>query len=225
MRLPSSPIAHAGASRAGNGFLRSFFHRIGLCCGALAAHVVDEASTGFLDSYNPVVTAVGLPTLQFRLPVWITLLVLAIAGLLILSYSVRRGTWWTVYAGHAFRFVDVRQRRRAPEVFDPQARVDVRSLHVAAIVGRVTQSWDRDCAPEFLAPISISSMAEVGQNDVENLREKTAQGIGMHHGRRDSEHQSACCLIQRRERDAVCVRYIGCSFSIPAQRRLAPKPA
>jgi hypothetical protein len=73
-----------------------------MLCGALAAHIVDEASTGFLDLYNPAVTAMGLPALQFRFPVWITLLALAIAGLLILSYWVRRGTWWTVHAGHAF---------------------------------------------------------------------------------------------------------------------------
>jgi hypothetical protein len=76
-----------------------------LLCGALAAHVADEAWTGFLDLYNPAVAAIGLPALQFTFPVWITLLALAIAGLLILSYWVRRGTWWTVYAGYAFAFV------------------------------------------------------------------------------------------------------------------------
>jgi hypothetical protein len=76
-----------------------------LLCGTLAAHVADEASTGFLDLYNPAVTAMGLPQLRFTFPVWITLLALAIAGLLILSYWVRRRTWWTVYAGYAFAFV------------------------------------------------------------------------------------------------------------------------
>jgi hypothetical protein len=73
-----------------------------MLCGAFAAHVADEASTGFLDLYNPAVAAMGLTALQFTFPVWITLLSLAIAGLLILSYWVRRGTWWTVHAGHAF---------------------------------------------------------------------------------------------------------------------------
>jgi hypothetical protein len=76
-----------------------------LLCGTLAAHVADEASTGFLDLYNPAVTAMGLPGLRFTFPVWITLLALATAGLLILSYWVRRGTWWTIYAGYAFAFV------------------------------------------------------------------------------------------------------------------------
>ncbi len=42
-----------------------------------------------------------------------------------------------------------RQRNRAPEFFDPQARVDVRSLHVAAVGGRVAQSGDRYCPPDF----------------------------------------------------------------------------
>jgi hypothetical protein len=76
-----------------------------LLCGVLSAHVADEALTGFLDLYNAAVTAMGLPSLQFTFPVWITLLALAIAGLLILSYWVRRGTWWTVHAGYVFAFL------------------------------------------------------------------------------------------------------------------------
>ena len=76
-----------------------------MLCWVLAAHVADEASTGFLDLYNPAVTVMGLPALQFAFPVWITLLALAIAGLLTLSYWVRRGTWWTVHAGYAFAFL------------------------------------------------------------------------------------------------------------------------
>ena len=68
-------------------------------------HVADEASTGFLDLYNPAVTAMGLPALRFTFPVWITLLALAITGLVILSYWVRRGTWWTVHAGYTSAFL------------------------------------------------------------------------------------------------------------------------
>jgi hypothetical protein len=68
-------------------------------------HVADEASTRFLNLYNPAVTAIGLPALRFTFPVWITLLALAIAGLLILSYWVRRGTWWTIHASYAFAFL------------------------------------------------------------------------------------------------------------------------
>jgi hypothetical protein len=76
-----------------------------LLCGVLAVHVTDEAATGFLNLYNPAVAAMGLAALQFTFPVWITLLGLAIAGLLILSHWVRRGTWWTVYASYAFSLV------------------------------------------------------------------------------------------------------------------------
>ena len=76
-----------------------------LLCGMLAVHVADEVSTRFLDLYNPAVAAMGLPELQFLFPVWITLLALAIVGLLILSYWVRRGTWWTVHACYAFAFL------------------------------------------------------------------------------------------------------------------------
>ena len=42
-------------------------------------------------------------------------------------------------------FLDARQRHRAPEFFDPPARVDVRSLYVAAVGGRVAQPGDRYC--------------------------------------------------------------------------------
>jgi hypothetical protein len=76
-----------------------------LLCGVLAVHIADEASTRFLDLYNPEVAAMGLPGLQFTFPVWITLLALAVIGLLILSYWVRRGTWWTVHACYAFAFL------------------------------------------------------------------------------------------------------------------------
>ena len=57
--------------------------------------------------------------------------------------------------------IDACQRHRAPEFFDLQARLDVRSLHVAAIGGRVAQPRDRNCPTHFLASISISSIGEV----------------------------------------------------------------
>ena len=76
-----------------------------LLCATLAVHVTDEAATRFLDLYNPAVRAMGLAALQFTFPVWITLLALAVVGLLILAYWVRRGTWWTVQASYAFAFL------------------------------------------------------------------------------------------------------------------------
>lgn len=76
-----------------------------LLCAVLAVHIGDEAATGFLNLYNPAVTAMGLPALRFTFPVWITLLGLAVIGLLILSHWVRRGTWWTPTASYAFAFL------------------------------------------------------------------------------------------------------------------------
>jgi hypothetical protein len=73
-----------------------------LLCAALAVHITDEAWTRFLDLYNPEVKAMGLPELQFSFPMWITLLGLAVVGLLIASHWVRRGTWWTIYAAYSF---------------------------------------------------------------------------------------------------------------------------
>jgi Protein of unknown function with HXXEE motif len=73
-----------------------------LLCAALTVHIAEEASRHFLDLWNPEVTALGLGALRFTFPVWITLLALAIVGLLILSYWVRRGTWWTPVAAYTF---------------------------------------------------------------------------------------------------------------------------
>ena len=72
-----------------------------LCC-ALAAHIADEAWTRFLDLWNPEMEALGLGALRFTFPVWMTLMSLAIVGLLILSYWVWRGAWWTPAAASIF---------------------------------------------------------------------------------------------------------------------------
>ncbi len=78
-----------------------------LLTAALAAHIADEAVTGFLDLYNPTVRAMRerhpwLPIPTFTFPLWIALLALAVAGLLILSYWVRRGAGWTRRAADAY---------------------------------------------------------------------------------------------------------------------------
>ena len=73
-----------------------------LLCVALAVHIADEAATGFLGLWNPEMAALGWRGLQMNFSVWIALLGLGVIGLLILSYWVRRGTWWTVHAGYAF---------------------------------------------------------------------------------------------------------------------------
>lgn len=74
-------------------------------CAVLAVHIGEEASRDFLRLWNPEVTALGMTALRFSFPVWITLMVLAVVGLLILSYWVRRGTWWTIYAAYIFIFL------------------------------------------------------------------------------------------------------------------------
>lgn len=73
-----------------------------LLCAALAVHIADEAWTRFLNLWNPEMEALGWTALRFTLPVWMTLMALAMAGLLILSYWVRRGTWWTPAAAYIF---------------------------------------------------------------------------------------------------------------------------
>ncbi|PYX67835.1 MAG: hypothetical protein DMG72_24410 [Acidobacteria bacterium] len=68
-------------------------------CLALAAHVTDEALTGFLSVYNPTVLALQaklgfwlMPTFEFR--EWLTGLIVAVLLLLALSPFVFRGARW-----------------------------------------------------------------------------------------------------------------------------------
>ena len=68
-------------------------------CVALALHVFDEASTGFLDVYNPTVVALRtklgwwpMPTFPFG--VWLWGLIAAILLALLLSGEVFRGARW-----------------------------------------------------------------------------------------------------------------------------------
>jgi hypothetical protein len=70
-----------------------------LLCLALAVHVTDEASTGFLAVYNPTVVALRaklgywpMPTFEFR--EWLTGLIVAVLVLLALSPFVFRGARW-----------------------------------------------------------------------------------------------------------------------------------
>ena len=68
-------------------------------CLALAIHITDEVSTGFLSVYNPTVLALRaklafwpMPTFEFR--EWLTGLIVADVVLLALSPFVFRGSRW-----------------------------------------------------------------------------------------------------------------------------------
>ncbi|HML16175.1 MAG TPA: HXXEE domain-containing protein [Bryobacteraceae bacterium] len=79
-------------------------------CAVFALHIADEALTGFLGLWNPAVLAIRrrhpwLIVPAFSFAVWIVLMILAVAGLLILSHWVRRGLRWTVYASYIFVFL------------------------------------------------------------------------------------------------------------------------
>src|SRR3989449_11259658 len=70
-----------------------------LLCLALAVHVTDEASTGFLAVYNPTVVALRakigfwpMPTFEFR--EWLTGLIVAVLVLLALSPLVFKRVRW-----------------------------------------------------------------------------------------------------------------------------------
>src|SRR5260370_35177748 len=76
-------------------------------CAALAIHVADEASTGFLSVYNPAVRAIRervpflpLPTFTFR--IWLGGLVVAVIGLASLSpFAFASAAWMGVPASAA----------------------------------------------------------------------------------------------------------------------------
>jgi hypothetical protein len=83
-------------------------------CGALAVHVVDEASTGWLDWYNPTVRAIReqyrlvvlrilLPTFTFE--IFLSLLIFAIVTLTAVSYFVWKGRWAMRPISHLFAVV------------------------------------------------------------------------------------------------------------------------
>jgi hypothetical protein len=76
-------------------------------CVALAVHVADEALTGFLSVYNPVVESVRerfphLPIPTFEFGTWLTGLILAILILIAASPLAFRESRWAVRAGYAF---------------------------------------------------------------------------------------------------------------------------
>jgi len=74
-----------------------------LLVAALALHVIDEAATGFLDFYNPLVRSIrprfpSFPMPTFAFDVWITGLTLLIVALAALAPAVRRGAAGTRFA-------------------------------------------------------------------------------------------------------------------------------
>jgi hypothetical protein len=91
------PVA-PGLPRASTPHVRLFRAWVLLCL-ALALHVADEATTGFLSVYNPTVIALRakwawLPLPVFRFDVWLAGLILAVVALLCLSPFALRGARW-----------------------------------------------------------------------------------------------------------------------------------
>lgn len=79
---------------------------MGLCV-ALAIHIADEALTGFLDWYNPIVRPIRDQYLRLLLPtftfdIWISLLISAVVMLMLASYFVWKGRWAMRPISHVF---------------------------------------------------------------------------------------------------------------------------
>jgi len=86
-----------------------FWAWISLCL-ALALHVADEASTGFLSVYNPTVMALRKKRPWLPLPVytfrgWLAGLIAINVLLLCLSIFVLRGARWMRPIGYAFALI------------------------------------------------------------------------------------------------------------------------
>lgn len=78
-----------------------------LLVGALGCHIVDEALTGFLDFYNPLVLSIRermpwFPMPTFEFDVWLVGLVIAVVALALLAPAVRRGGLAIVLASFIF---------------------------------------------------------------------------------------------------------------------------
>lgn len=76
----------------------------------LALHVVDEASTGFLDFYNPLVLRIRsqlpwFPMPTFTFDVWVAGLAALVVVLALLGPAVHRGVAGTRFASWAFSVI------------------------------------------------------------------------------------------------------------------------
>jgi hypothetical protein len=78
--------------------------------GVLALHVADEAITGFLDFYNPLVSRVRsrvwwFPMPTFSFDVWLGGLIALVIALALIGVAVRRGASGTRVASWAFAVI------------------------------------------------------------------------------------------------------------------------
>jgi len=78
--------------------------------GALALHVVDEALTGFLAFYNPLIADIRsqlgwFPIPRFTFGVWIVGLAVLVLVLAVLAPAVRRGAFGTRVASWVFSLI------------------------------------------------------------------------------------------------------------------------
>jgi hypothetical protein len=103
-RLPVADTADSGPrTTAARAHARAWLTLVG----ALALHVADEASTGFLDFYNPLVIDLRarlrwFPARPFEFWTWLAALVVAVLVLATLSVAVRRDARGMRVAGWVF---------------------------------------------------------------------------------------------------------------------------
>jgi len=98
---------HPQATSASSAPQTRLFRAWVFLCLALALHVADEATSGFLSVYNPTVLALRrnwawLPLPVFSFEVWLGGLILAIIALLCLSLFALRGARWLRPLAYAF---------------------------------------------------------------------------------------------------------------------------
>lgn len=91
-QLPVGDAADGEGRTAARAHARAWLALVG----ALALHVADEASTGFLEFYNPLVIDLRerlwwFPARPFQFGTWLAGLAVAVVLLATLSVSVRRG--------------------------------------------------------------------------------------------------------------------------------------
>jgi hypothetical protein len=103
-REPSAggPAGEAAAFRQ----VRAWF----LLVAALAVHVADEALTGFLDFYNPLVLSIRSQIAWFPMPTfmfgtWLAGLAAVVVGLALLGPVVRRGSVFVSVAAWVFAII------------------------------------------------------------------------------------------------------------------------
>jgi hypothetical protein len=163
-----SPMPGAGGDAPSVRHVRAWL----LLVAALALHVIDEAMTGFLDFYNPLVLRIRLRMSWFPMPTfsfgeWLAGLVLLVLVLAGLAAAVRRGgraAWLLSWLLSVIMFMNGLGHLAGSVYFQrwlPGATSAPLLLASSLLLARVTRQ--RHCSTVTRAPHAVQPAAPAGE--------------------------------------------------------------